>query len=109
MKIDYAARQAKLREIAGADAVILVPGMNMCYFTGLQFHLSERPVLAIFTPDGHLSFIIPQLEMPKLNQRPDLEARAFAWTDTDGYEDAFKEAVNELGLKGKKLGVDGLT
>lgn len=109
MKIDYAARQAKLREIAGADAIILAPGMNMFYFTGLQFHLSERPVLALFTPDGQLSFIIPQLEVPKLQQRPDLEARVFAWTDTDGYENAFKEAVGELGLKGKKLGVDGLT
>ena len=83
--------------------------MNMFYFTGLQFHLSERPVIAIFTPDGHLSFIIPQLEMPKLHQRPDLEARGFAWTDTEGYEAAFQQAVSELGLKGKTLGVDGLT
>ncbi len=109
MKIDYAARQAKLREIAGADAIVLVPGMNMFYFTGLQFHLSERPILAIFTPDGQMSIIIPQLEMPKINQRPDLEARAFSWTDTEGYQNAFKDAVNELGLKGKVLGVDGLT
>jgi Xaa-Pro aminopeptidase len=109
MKIDYAARQAKLRQIAGADAVVLVPGMNMVYFTGLQFHLSERPILAIFTPDGQMSIIIPQLEMPKINQRPDLEARAFPWTDSDGYADAFEQAVNALGLKGKVLGVDGLT
>lgn len=109
MQIDYAARQARLREIAGADAIVLVPGMNMVYFTGLQFHLSERPTLAIFTPDGALSFIIPELEVPKLNQRPDLEARAFAWSDTDGYADAFKETVDELGLRGKTLGVDGLT
>ncbi len=109
MKIDYAARQAKLRDIQGADAVLLVPGSNMVYFTGLHFHLSERPVLALFTPDGQLSFIIPQLEMPKLHQRPDLEARAFAWNDTEGYGGAFREAVEALGLRGGKLGVDGLT
>ncbi len=109
MPIDYAARQAKLRQIAGADAVALVPGANMFYFTGLEFHLSERPVIAIVTPDDGLSFIIPQLEMPKLHQRPDLEARAFAWSDTDGYDGAFRQAVDELGLRGKTLGVDGLT
>lgn len=109
MKIDYSARQAKLREIAGLDAVALVPGFNMYYFTGLEFHLSERPVIGILTPDGELSFIIPELEVPKLNQRPDLEARAFPWSDKDGYADAFKAAVKELGLDGKKLGVDGLT
>ncbi len=109
MKIDYSARQAKLREIAGLDAVALVPGFNMYYFTGLEFHLSERPVIALVTPDGEISFIIPELEVPKLNQRPDLEARAFPWSDTDGYAEAFKSAVKELGLDGKKLGVDGLT
>jgi Xaa-Pro dipeptidase len=109
LKVDYSARQAKLREIAGLDAVALVPGFNMYYFTGLEFHLSERPVIAILTPDGELSFIIPELEVPKLNQRPDLEARAFPWSDKDGYAEAFQQAVTDLGLKGKKLGVDGLT
>ncbi len=109
LKVDYSERQAKLRAIAGVDAVALVPGFNMYYFTGLEFHLSERPVVAILKPEGDLSFIIPELEVPKLTQRPDLEARAFAWSDTDGYADAFQQAVNELGLKGKTLGVDGLT
>lgn len=109
LKVDYAARQAKLRTIAGVDAVALVPGFNMYYFTGLEFHLSERPVVALLTPNGDLSFIIPELEVPKLNQRPDLEARAFAWSDKDGYAGAFQQAVDALGLKGATLGVDGLT
>jgi len=109
MQIDYAARQAKLRAIQGADAIVLVPGSNLFYFTGLQFHLSERPTIAIFTPDGHFSIIIPELEVTKLHQRPDLEGRAFAWSDTDGYAEAFRNAVDELGLRGKRLGVDGLT
>lgn len=109
MEVDYKARQERLREIAGVDTVIIVPGASMIYFTGLRFHLSERPVLALFTPDGNLSFIIPELEVPKLRERPDLEARAFAWTDTDGYEGAFESALKDLGLQGGTLGVDGLT
>jgi len=109
MQINHAARLEKLRQIAGVDAVILAPGTNMEYFTGLQFHLSERPTLAILTPDGQLSFIIPYLEVIKLQQRPDLDARLFSWTDTDGYEGAFRAAVADLGLAGKTLGMDGLT
>jgi Xaa-Pro dipeptidase len=108
MTPDYSARQAKLRDIAGADAIAIVPGPNMVYFTGLHFHLSERPIIAIFTTDGNLSVIIPELETPKLDVRPDLEARAFGWKDKDGYEGAFTDAVRELGLKGKVLGVDGM-
>ncbi|MEZ4669266.1 MAG: aminopeptidase P family protein [Anaerolineae bacterium] len=109
LKVDYQARLDKLRQAANGKTVVLVPGWNMVYFTGLEFHLSERPVLALLSPDGHLSFIIPNLEIPKLNARPDLEGRAFGWSDTDGYSGAFEQAVKELGLKGSTLAVDGLT
>lgn len=109
MEQNYQARIERLRALLNdADAIALVPGTNMQYFTGLEFHLSERPVIALFTRDG-LSVIIPQLEMPKLNERPDLAARAFPWSDTDGYVGAFRQALDDLGLRGKTLGVDGMT
>jgi Xaa-Pro dipeptidase len=109
MAIDYQARIAKLLERANADVVALVPGPNMVYFTGLHFHLSERPILAFVSSKG-LSFIIPQLEVTKLRQRPDLETLEFAWSDADGYERAFAQAVRELGLNSASvLGADGMT
>ncbi len=107
--IDYRARQARLRAISDVDAIAIVPGANMRYFTGLDLHLSERPIVALFTPEGDFSMILPELEMPQLQARPDLEARAFAWSDTDGYAGAFAEAVRALGLQGGRLGVDGFT
>lgn len=109
MTIDYKARLARVAAIGGVDAVAIVPGANMLYFTGLDFHLSERPIIALFTPDGQMSMILPELEMPRLSARPDLEARAFIWNDTDGYMDAFRAAVETLGLAGGTLGVDGMT
>lgn len=108
MKFNYKARQEKLQNIPDADAIVIVPGSNMIYFTGLEFHLSERPIIAIFM-DGQCSFIIPELEVPKLNVRPDLETRYFMWSDTEGYMGAFQQAVNALNLRGKTLGVDGMT
>ena len=65
MTVDFAARQAKLSALA--DAVAIVPGTSMQYFTGLDFHLSERPIVAIFMGD-RLSFICPVLEVPKLQR-----------------------------------------
>ncbi len=109
MQIDYQARLDKVLAKTDADVVAILPGPNMEYFTGLHYHLSERPTIAFIHKDG-LSFVVPQLEVTKLKKRPDLEAQAFSWSDSDGYEAAFKSAVSELGLDGKVvLGVDGMT
>lgn len=113
MQMDYQARIDALRKAAGldsgkVDAVAIVPGSNMKYFTGLDFHLSERPTIVLLTAND-FSIIVPQLEMPKLISRPDLEARPFQWTDEAGYLGAFEQAIRELGLHGKRIGIDGMT
>ncbi|MEP7290929.1 MAG: aminopeptidase P family N-terminal domain-containing protein, partial [Chloroflexota bacterium] len=108
MDQDYKSRLEALGAIGGVDAVVIVPGSNLEYFTGLHYHLSERPILAFLTAEG-LSFIVPKLEVPSLVKRPDLEARIFAWSDEEGYMGAFERAITELDLRGKTLGVDGLT
>jgi len=108
MEQDYKSRLEALRALQGVDAVLIVPGSNLEYFTGLHYFLSERPIIAILTEEG-LSVIVPKLEVPTLVKRPDLEARPFPWSDEDGYMGAFQQAIEELGLRGKTLGVDGMT
>ncbi|QPC84722.1 aminopeptidase P family protein [Phototrophicus methaneseepsis] len=108
MSFDYQARMQALIASVDADVVALVPGANMVYFTGLHFHLSERPTIAFLSKDG-LSLIVPELEQAKITQRPDLDARMFTWTDDTGHEGSFQEAVTTLGLTSKVLGVDGMT
>lgn len=109
METDFKSRLNRLTEISGVDAVAILPGASLEYFTGLHLHLSERPIILLATPDGNLSIIIPELEVPQLQARPDLEIRPFAWNDVDGYQGAFAEALRELGLTGGTLGVDGMT
>ncbi len=108
MSLDYQGRIASLRAIGGVDAVAIVPGTNMQYFTGLDVHMSERPIVALFTRDD-LAVIIPRLEATKVTARPDLKAQVIEWTDEEGYQGAFAWALDTLGLRGKTLGVDGLT
>jgi len=106
--IDYLKRLDTLLENSRADLVAFVPGENMVYFTGLHFHLSERPILGLYNGQG-LSFIIPELEVAKLEARPDLEARRFMWTDADGYDGAFSEAVAALLPGNTTCALDGQT
>ena len=108
MTIDYQKRLETLLAASQADTIALAPGENMVYFTGLRFHLSERPVIALYNERG-LSFIIPELEVAKLEARPDLEARRFAWSDADGYAGGFHAAVQALDLGGGGLALDGGT
>lgn len=108
MAIDYQARLDALLAQSNADVVAIVPGENMVYFTGLHFHLSERPTIALYSEEG-LSFIIPELEVVKLEARPDLEARRFMWSDEGGYYPAFRDAAVGLELVNKTLGMDGQT
>lgn len=105
---DYAARQARLRDLPNLDAVVLVPGANLRYFTGLEFHTSERPLLAIFSA-GELALVIPELEVPQLGRYPHLSPQLFAWSDEEGYEGAFRAALEALELDEQVLGIDGLT
>ncbi len=106
--IDYLERLDGLLGKSGADLVAFVPGENMVYFTGLHFHLSERPIIGLYSRRG-LSFIIPELEVAKLEARPDLEARRFMWTDQSGFDGAFGEAVAALTHADATCAMDGQT
>lgn len=108
LAIDYLQRLDSLLRQSQADVVAFVPGENMVYFTGLHFHLSERPILGLYSEQG-LSFIIPELEVAKLEARPELEARRFLWTDAEGYAGAFDEAVQALLPGDAVCALDGQT
>lgn len=109
MPINYQPRLTKALDSAQADVIAIVPGANMVYFTGLHYHLSERPTIAFIHRDG-LTLILPELEVSKLTQRADLNAQYIAWGDAEGYQAAFRAAKTELGLSApRRLGVDGMT
>jgi Xaa-Pro dipeptidase len=88
------------------DALVLVPGPNMVYITGLSFHLSERPILAIFKEDGRRAIVLPELEAVKVTRAHRIEV--FSYTDEDGHEAAVQHACEALALGRSRLGAEGL-
>ena len=105
---DYAKRLAKVRELDGLEAVVLVPGANLRYFTGLSFGLSERPILA-FVTRSELALVLPELELSQLSAYSHLSPRTFPWSDEAGFAGAFRAVLDELGLREQVLGIDALT
>jgi Xaa-Pro dipeptidase len=92
---------------ANLDAVALIPGANLQYVTGKDFHLMERPLVAFFVPGADPVAVLPALEADRMMESG-IPFKLFPWTDTDGYEGAFAAAARELKLDGKRLGVEEL-
>jgi len=91
----------------GLDALALVPGPNLFYLTGLSFHLSERPVVALVPVDGPPAIVLPALEAVKVAQAAD-ELEAFPYTDEEGHTRAFQKACAAVELADCVVGVEAL-
>jgi len=93
-------------QASGMDALVLNAGPSLVYLTGLHFHLSERPVVALFTAHYEPVIILPELEMLKVTGLP-YEIKAFPYGENPAdWEGVFREAVQSLGLNGKRIGVE---
>jgi Xaa-Pro dipeptidase len=92
---------------AGVDAIALIPGANLQYVIGLDFHLMERPLVVFFAPGQDPVAVAPTLEQDRLAECG-FPVRVFAWSDAEGYHGAFAAALAALELGGKRLGVEEL-
>jgi Xaa-Pro dipeptidase len=104
----YEHRLEALREEArkaGLGAVAVMPGPNMRYLTGLEFHLSERPVLAIVPLDGDPLMLAPVLEAQKAERAPG-QWRAYTYGDVEGPVAAAEALLRSLAIAESLLGIE---
>jgi Xaa-Pro dipeptidase len=97
----------RLAEKAGVDAIALIPGANLQYVTGLDFHLMERPLVIFFVPGRDPVAVIPALEEDRL-VGCGIPMTRFPWSDSEGHAAAFAAAAGELKLIHKRIGVEEL-
>ncbi len=92
---------------AGLDCVAVLPGPNLVYLTGLQFHLSERPIVVFFPVGNTPAIVLPEFEAGKLAAAP-YPITAFTYAEDDRSRlDAFQQAVAHLELVDSLVGVEG--
>jgi Xaa-Pro dipeptidase len=86
--------------------LIVNAGPSLTYLTGLNFHLSERPVLVFFTPDKAPVIVLPELEQEKLKGLP-YEIEAFLYgEDPAQWGTVFSRAEQAIKLDGKRNGME---
>jgi Xaa-Pro dipeptidase len=104
----YKERIQRFLQSQAIDWLALIPGTNMLYFTGLEYHLSKRPIVILFSASRTIG-LVPLLEAGKTREALP-NAHLITWTDAEGYAHAMRELIAAAGLdRGGVLGVDGYT
>ncbi|MGD1054740.1 MAG: Xaa-Pro peptidase family protein [Nitrososphaerales archaeon] len=98
-------RLRKRLEDEKLDGVIIVPGPNMQYFTGVESLLLERPFMLLFPASGAAQLVAPALEAGPYRDSP-MPMAIHPWTDSEGSPGAIKKAVLSARAKGR-WGVEG--
>ncbi len=81
----YASRIARVRarmsEI-GIDALLLSVGPDLPYFTGYEAMPLERLTMLVLPRTGDIQLVVPRLEAPRVERRPEL-FQIVTWEETD--------------------------
>ncbi len=105
----YTMRHAQLAvaiQTSGLDVLALNPGKSLTYLTGLHFHLSERPVLALFVPHTPPIVVLPELEALKIESL-DYPVQAFPYGEgPDTWGAVFHQAAQAAKVDGRRVGVE---
>jgi len=105
----YNTRQSRFStaiQAAGFDALALNAGPTLTYLTGLHFHLSERPVIGIFSPGKQPAILLPELEGRKVENLP-FAVNVFPYgEDPLSWGNTLSRAVEPLKLYGGRIGVE---
>ncbi len=109
MSIKRLEKLQQLQQAAGIDYVALVPGANLLYFTGVHYHLSERPIIAIFPARAgeQPALVVPRFEAGKALHGPvKIDWRVYTYMDGQNPQDLADQAANDLGLDHTVIGVE---
>ncbi len=110
-EVNYRNRQdrlAKAMKAANIEAMALNAGPSLTYLSGLHFHLSERPVVGLFTPHLPPVIILPEFEAGKLTNLA-YQVESFTYgEDPDTWQASFRDGVLAAELSDVRVGIEPL-
>jgi Xaa-Pro dipeptidase len=77
------ARAQALMRRQGLAALMIEPGASMTYFTGVQWHRSERLTAAILPRDGRPCIVTPHFEEPSVRESLKVAADVRVWNEDE--------------------------
>jgi len=99
------ARVAKAQSLMGEGkirALLIEPGSSLEYFTGIQWHRSERSTVAIIPASGSVMVVTPAFEEPSVRETFEIGGDIRPW---DEHENPFEKVVQCLRDRGIDSGL----
>jgi Xaa-Pro dipeptidase len=87
------------------EAILLNPGPDLIYLTGLEFHLMERPVLAVFPVKADPILILPELENAKVADLDYTIKLYFYNEDQSTWPGVIQKALGDADLSSANVGI----
>lgn len=83
---EYLLRIEKARKLMGQHgigALLIEPGASMVYFTGVQWHRSERLTAVIIPREGDIAIVTPFFEAPRVSESLEVPAELRVWQEDE--------------------------
>lgn len=101
---------------AGIDALLIEPGASLVYFTGIEWHRSERLTAAVIGMRGAIGVVTPFFEEPSVRQTLGVPATVRTWQEDENPHALVAGLLRDMGGTGtvaieetvRRFVVDGL-
>jgi Xaa-Pro dipeptidase len=90
------------------DAIVLVPGSNLRYLSGLGFSTKLRISMLIVPQAGMPVMILPTMEVPRARQSALFPMDMYGWDDDTGPLPLLQQMIHEMGLSSTSMGLSDL-
>jgi Xaa-Pro dipeptidase len=108
-------RDERLRRLARAQrlmrehrlgAILVEPGASLDYFTGIQWHRSERLTAAIIPAEGETVIVTPFFEAPSVRETLGIPAEMRTWQEDEDPLKLVAGALRDRKLGGRPVGIE---
>ncbi|MFC5861533.1 M24 family metallopeptidase [Acidicapsa dinghuensis] len=95
----------------GIDAVVMIGGTSLVYFTGIRWWNSERLFVCVIPRKGAPFYVSPAFEEDRAREQirsapGGAEARVYTWQEDENPYVLVTRGLNDLGLTSGKIGIE---
>ena len=108
-RAERAARVARAQALMRANdigAVLIEPGASLVYFTGIQWHRSERLTAAVLPAEGDACIVTPFFEEPSIRETLDVPGEVRVWQEDQDPLRLVAGFLKERKLTDRPIGIE---